>query len=616
VEESRARRNVDIVGEHSADILVDMQRTSISKTASTRSFAWLIAASVVLVLASAGLAQAQSHAEVVLVNARIYTVNTKQPWAEALAIHAGKILAVGSEKDIAAFRGPATKVIDAQGHLVVPGFTDCHIHFLDGSLSLLRVNLDDVKTIPEIQKMVKAYADAHPNAPWVLGRGWSYPVFPSGLPDKKYLDEIIPDRPVYLEGFDGHTWWANSKALQLAGITSKTPDPPNGSFVRDPVTGEPTGAVKEDAADDVMKRAIPRPSREEKLQALRAGLKQANRVGLVRVHSAGGVSISSGDLQNADLFDELRKKGELTVRMYMAYRMNPPEVTKDDLKQAEEARRRYHDEWISAGSIKFFLDGVIESHTAAMFSPYSDDPKQMGTLFWNPSKYTEAVEELDSRDFQIFTHAIGDRAVRLALDAYESAAEANGTSDERHRIEHIETITADDIPRFAKLGVIASFQPLHAYPDEDTLNIWARNAGPERAQRGFAWNSVQSTGGALAFGSDWPVVTLNPWPGLQNALTRQTRDGNPPGGWFPKQRVSLPDAIKAYTLGAAFAGHFEKTEGSLEPGKVADLIILSQDLFKIEPTDIAKADVLLTMVGGKVVYQSPAWNSAPATGAK
>lgn len=568
-------------------------------------------AAALLIFGTSSLAQPQTRAETVVLNAKVYTLNPRQPWAEAIAIRAGKIVAVGSDKEITVFRGPGTKVIDAQGRLVLPGFTDCHTHFLDGSLSLLRVNLDEAKSISEIQKLVKAYADAHPRAPWILGRGWSYPVFaPSGLPDKKYLDGIIPDRPVYLEAFDGHSWWANSKALQIAGISAKTPDPPNGSFVRDPETGEPTGAVKEDAADDVMRKAIPAPSRDEKLQALRAGLKQANRVGLVRVHSAGGVSIASGDLQNADLFEELRKKGELSVRMYLAYRMNPPEVTKDDLKQVEEARRRYHDEWISAGAIKFFLDGVIESHTAAMLTPYSDDPKLMGALFWDPSKYSVAVEELDSRDFQIFTHAIGDRAVRLALDAYESAAEANGTSDERHRIEHIETISADDIPRFGKLGVIASFQPLHAYPDDDTLKIWARNAGPERAQRGFAWNSIQSAGGTLAFGSDWPVVTLDPWPGLQNALTRQTVDGNPPGGWFPKQRIALPDAIKAYTLGAAFAGHFEKTEGSLEAGKVADLIILSQDLFKIEPTDIVKTEVMLTMVGGTIVYQSPTWVSA------
>src|SRR5438874_8069412 len=256
------------------------------------------------------------------------------------------------------------------------------------------------------------------------------------------------------------------------------------------------------------------------------------------------------------------------------------------------------------------LDGVVEAHTAAMLAPYSDDPSQTGKLFWDPAKYTQAVAELDRRGLQIFTHAIGDKAVRLALDAYQNAAETNHTDDARPRIEHIETISAQDIPRFGKQGVIASFQPLHAYPDDDTLKIWARNVGPERAQRAWVWRSIESTGGLLAFGSDWPVVTLNPWPGVQNALTRQTTEGDPRDGFVPKERISLEDAIKAYTLGAALAGRREKTEGSIEPGKLADLIVLSQDLFKIPPTEIGKTEVLLTMVGGKVVYSSPRWATA------
>jgi predicted amidohydrolase YtcJ len=229
------------------------------------------------------------------------------------------------------------------------------------------------------------------------------------------------------------------------------------------------------------------------------------------------------------------------------------------------------------------------------------------------------VAELDKRGIQIFTHAIGDRAVRLTLDAYENAVKVNGTSDRRHRIEHIETISTQDIPRFGKLGVIASFQPLHAYPNDDTLLVWARNVGPERVQRAWTWRSVENSGGVLAFGSDWPIVTLNPWPGVQNALTRQTTEGNPPGGFVPKERISLEDAIRGYTLGAAFAGHRENTEGSLEPGKLADLIVLAHDLFRIEPTEIEKTEVLLTMVGGRVVYQSPNWNDAKdsrGTGAK
>jgi predicted amidohydrolase YtcJ len=550
-------------------------------------------------------------ADTVLIHARVYTVNAKQPWAEAIAIRRDKIVAVGSSKEIEPYRGRATKVIDAGNRLVLPGFTDCHIHFLDGSLSLQRVHLDDATDIPEIQRRVKAFADAHPNQPWVRGRGWTYPsVGPTNLPDKKYLDEVVPDRPVYLEAFDGHTWWANSKALQLAGITRETPNPAGGEFVRDPKTGEATGAIKEDAADAVMMRTIPPPSREETLAAYRAGFKEANRAGLVRVHGAGGVGVTISDLKSVDALEELRKSGELTLRMYLAYRVDPPTITPAQFQEIEEARRRYHDEWISAGAVKFFMDGVVESHTAAMLAPYSDDPKLTGNLLWDPDTYKRLVVELDKRNIQIFTHAIGDRAVRLTLDAYENAAKMNGTHDRRHRIEHIETITADDIPRFGKLGVMASFQPLHAYPDENTLQVWARNAGPERAQRGWAWRSVERSGGVLAFGSDWPIVTLNPWEGVQNALTRQTTEGNPPEGFVPKERISLEEAIRGYTLGAAIAGHREQAEGSLEPGKLADLIIVSQDLFRIEPSEIGKTQVLLTMVGGRVVYQSPAWNIA------
>lgn len=556
-------------------------------------------------------------ADVIVTNARIYTVNPQQKWAEAIAVREGRIVAVGGRAEIDAYRGSATKVIDAQGRLVLPGFTDCHIHFIDGSLSLLQVNLDDATTVAEIQQRVKDYAAAHPDLPWIEGRGWTYTVFPpSGLPDKKYLDEIIPERPVYLEGFDGHTWWANGKALQLAGIAKATSDPAGGSFVRDPKTGEPTGAVKEDAADEVVRRAIPRPSKEQLVAALRRGMLEANRVGLVRAISADGVHVQGGDFEILDVYDELRRTGQLTLRFDVSMRIQPPALTQQELLRIENSRQRYHDDWVAAGKAKFFVDGVIETHTAAMLAPYADDPSQSGHLLWDPEKYKQAVAELDAHGIQVFSHAIGDRAIRLALDAYENAQKVNHTTDRRHRIEHIEDAAASDLPRFGKLGVIASFQPLHAYPNDDTLKVWAGNVGPERAQRGWPWRTVENGGGVLAFGSDWPIVTQNPWPGVQNALTRQTTEGEPAGGWIPKERISLADAIRAYTLDAAFAGHRERTEGSLEPGKLADMIVLSQDLFRIEPTEIGKTEVLLTMVGGKVVYQSAAWPAASKTEAK
>jgi predicted amidohydrolase YtcJ len=546
-------------------------------------------------------------ADTIITNARVYTVNPQQKWAEAVAVRGEKIIAVGDAKQIDAYRGASTKVIDAKGRLVLPGFTDCHVHFMSGSLGLTQVDLNGANTVEEIQKRVKEYAATHPTLPWITGMGWQYPVFgPTALPNKKILDDVMADRPVYLVAYDGHSSWANTKALAMAGIDRNTADPPNGKIVRDS-NGEATGALKE-AAGDLVERLMPKPTREERLAALRKGLHEANRLGVVRVHSAGG------DFEYLDLYDELRKGGELTVRQYIAYFLDPPELKPDAIEKMEAARKKYNDDWISGGAVKTMLDGVIEAHTAAVLGSYADDTSQSGKLFWDPDKYKLAITEIDKRGFQIFTHAIGDRAVRLAFDAYENAQKTNHTSDDRPRIEHIETITAQDIPRFGKLGVIASFQPLHTDPNEDTLKVWAVAAGPDRVSRAWPWRSVEESGGKLAFGSDWPVVTISPWPGVQNALTRQTAEGEPAGGWVPKERISLEDAIKGYTLGAAFAGRREKTEGSLEPGKVADLIILSKDLFKIEPPDVLNEEVLVTMVGGKVVYESANWTNLKATG--
>ena len=550
---------------------------------------------------------AAETADTIITNARVYTVNPQQKWAEAIAVRADKIIFVGDAKSAESYKGPSTKVIDAKGKLVLPGFTDCHVHFMSGSLGLTQVDLTGANTIEEIQKRVKDYAAAHPTLPWITGMGWQYPTFgATALPNKKILDDVMADRPVYLVAYDGHSSWANSKALAMAGIDRNTPDPPNGKIVRD-ANGEATGALKE-AAGDLVERLMPKPTREERLTALRKGLHEANRLGVVRVHSAGG------DFEYLDLYDELRKNGELTVRQYIAYFLDPPELKPEAIEKIEQARKKYNDEWISGGAVKTMLDGVVEAHTAAMLGTYADDTSQSGKLFWDPDKYKQAIAELDKRGLQIFTHAIGDRAVRTALDAYENAQKTNHSTDDRPRIEHIETITAEDIPRFGKLGVIASFQPLHTDPNEDTLKVWAVAAGPDRVSRAWPWRSVESTGGKLAFGSDWPVVTISPWPGVQNALTRQTAEGEPAGGWVPKERINIEDAVRGYTLGAAFAGRREKTEGSLETGKLADLIILSKDLFTIEPPDILNEEVLVTMVGGKVVYESPNWTNLKVTG--
>src|SRR5215469_10476995 len=354
-----------------------MKKDAISMNA--RASRFLLQISLVCVT-TAGIALAQGlivqPANIIVIHGRVYTGDTKQPWAQAVAIHGAKIVAVGDDTTIEKMRGMGTKVINAGGKLVLPGFTDCHIHFLDGSLSLGRVNLEGAKDVPDIQKKLRQYAAEHPGDDWILGRGWNYAMFGrEALPHKKDLDEIFPNRPVFLEGYDGHTYWANSKALALAGITRETPNPPNGIIVRDAKTGEATGALKE-AAEGLVAKVVPKPAREDKLLALRAGMKWANENGLTRVDSAGG------DFEVLALFDAM-----------------------------EAARKKFHDEWIDAGVVKFMVDGVVESHTAAMLEPYSDDPSLKGKPFWEPANYNAAVAELDKRGFQLFTHAIGDYGV-------------------------------------------------------------------------------------------------------------------------------------------------------------------------------------------------------------
>jgi predicted amidohydrolase YtcJ len=555
-----------------------------------------------LVLAGSPKTLAQSATaqppDSLILHGRVYTVSASKPWAEAVAIRGEKIIAVGSDADIEKLRGANTKVIDAGGKLVLPGFVDCHIHFLEGSISLGQANIESAKNPADIQRILREYAAKHTGDGWILGGGWNYAMFgDENLPNKKYLDELFPNRPVFLSGYDGHTSWANSKALALAKINKDTPNPANGAIVRDPKTGEATGALKE-SASSLVGKLVPKLTRSEKTSALRAGLHWANENGLTRVHSAGG------DFEEFSLYDELLRKGALTLRMYIAYFLNPPELRPADIVAIEEARAKYSGDWLAGGVVKMMIDGVVESHTAAMLEPYTDDPSTKGKLFWEPDKYKAAVSELDKRGLQLFTHAIGDYAVRTALDAYENAENVNHTEDRRPRIEHIETVTAADIPRFGKLGVIASMQPLHAYPDEDTLRVWAGNNGPDRASRAWVWNSIAQAGGHIAFGSDWNVVTLNPWEGLQMAVTRQTAEGTPAGGFLPEQRITLAQAVEAYTLGAAYAGRREKTEGSIEPGKLADLIIVSQNIFEIDPHELSKTKVVKTIVGGRVVYQA------------
>jgi len=544
----------------------------------------------------AGCTKQRPAADTIITNAKVYTVAAKQPWADAVAIQGERILLVGSAKDVLKRRASATKVIDAGGRLLLPGFEDSHIHFVSGSENLAKVDLAGTRTVEEVQARIRKFAEEHPQAAWVQGRGWMYAAFPGNMPHKKYLDEVVPDRPAIMTCADGHTSWVNSRALALAGIDRNTPDPENGTIVRD-ANGEPTGALLE-TADSLVEKVLPKPTSEETLAALREGLREAARFGVVRVHGMGG------EFEALDLLDKIRSEGTLTVRFSVTMWVSPPGLTAEDWKAYEDARLKYNDEWIAMGGIKLMLDGVIDSGTGAMLDPYEGKVQDKGKLFWDPEAYKKTVVEINSKGIQASTHSIGDAAIRLTLDAYEEGARASGNPDLRNKIEHAEDIAADDIPRFGRLGVIGSFQPLHANPDPTWMGTWIENVGPEREQRAWAWKSVLEGGGRLAFGSDWPVVTINPWLGLQVAVTRQDMEGKPEGGWIPEQRLTVSDAVYAYTMGGAYAMRRENDEGSIEAGKLADLILVSQNIFEVEPGKIADTTSLLTMVGGRVVFEA------------
>ena len=544
----------------------------------------------------AGCSEKRPAADTIITNAKIYTVDAKLPWAEAVAVQGDRILFVGSAKEAMHHRAAETKVIDAGGRLVLPGMEDSHVHFVSGSGSLAMVDLAGTRTVEEVQERIRRFAAEHPESEWVQGRGWMYSAFPGDMPHKKYLDEVVPDRPAIMTCADGHTSWVNSRALALAGIDRRTPNPKNGTIVRE-ANGEPTGALLE-TADSLLEKVLPKPTPKETLAALRGGLQEAARLGVVRVHGMGG------EFEALDLLDKIRGEGSLTARFSVTMWVSPPGLSAEDWKAYEDARLKYNDEWISLGGMKLMLDGVIDSGTGAMLDPYEGQVADKGKLFWEPEDYKKAVVEINSKGIQVSTHSIGDAAIRLSLDAYEEGTRASGNADLRNKIEHAEDISAADIPRFGRLRVIGSFQPLHANPDPAWMGAWIKNVGPEREKRAWAWKSVLDGGGRLAFGSDWPVVTINPWIGLQVAVTRQDLDGKPEGGWLPEQKLSLADAVYAYTMGGAFAMRRETDEGSIEAGKLADLILLSQNVFEVDPHKIAETNSILTMVGGRIILDA------------
>ena len=551
--------------------------------------------------AALGAESAGRPADLLLTAGRVWTADPARPWAEAVAVREGRIVFIGSSEAARAHKGAATRLVDLAGRLVLPGFDDSHIHLMSGALSLERVDLIEDQSLEAVQARIRAFAAANPRSPWVLGRGWLYGSFPGGLPTREQLDAVVADRPAYMECYDGHSGWANTKALALAGITRETKDPPNGVIVRDPRTGEATGALKE-AAVALVESKIPAPDPERRYQLLLRALAQLNAQGITSIQDAGYTVEELRDVLPP--LERALREDRLTVRMRAAVQMQPGKH-EAAIAEARRLAEAHKGPLLSFGSVKAFVDGVIEARTAAVLDPYPDDPGNRGLPNWEPAALNAAVLAADRASLQVYLHAIGDRGVRMALDAHQAALEAGGRRDRRGRIEHIETIHPADIPRFAALGVIASMQPLHANPDQNNESVWQRNAGPDRASRGFAWRSLERAGARLVFGSDWPVVTSDVFRGLYCGVTRKTREGQPTGGWLPEQAVSLEDALRHYTSDAAYASFEENEKGTIAVGRRADLVVLSRDVFKSPPEALLETRALLTLLEGRVVHREP-----------
>lgn len=536
--------------------------------------------------------------DLILINGKVWTGTDESSFQEAVAIKGDKIIAVGKSDSIQSLADSKTKIVDVNGKLITAAFNDAHIHFLGGSKGLTEVNMTGTTSASEIVKRVNNFAKENPSRAWITGRGWQYTSFEKSIPDFETLKDIISDRPVFIKAYDGHSAWANKKALELAGVDKTTVYTEFGEIVKDK-NGNLTGALREKAMNLVSKH-IPEDTREEKLESLRKGMKLAASLGITTVQDAG---ISAQDFS---LYTELLKNNELTLRYDAAFwvdKFTTEETINSFIKLKDTIG--LSNPMIRADAIKFMIDGVIESHTGSMLQPYSDiastDPLAHGQLAIPIEQYQKLVSTFDKNGFRIFTHAIGDRGVRESLNAYENAAKANGLRDARHRVEHIETVSPDDIPRFASLGVMASMEPIHA--DPGTVEVWVKAVGKNREPYSFTWAEMLKNNVKLVYSSDWPAcIDINPIRGIHVAVTRRTPEGYPEEGWIAEQKISMAQALKAYTSMGAYSSFEENLKGQLKAGQLADVIVFSQDLFTIDPMKTADTKVVLTVFNGKVIY--------------
>lgn len=527
-------------------------------------------------------------------NARVFTASDSQPWAESVGVFGERIAFVGTDKEATDFVGPDTKVIDAGGRLVLPGLIDAHTHCLYGHQIYFGANLTPADSLEELIRTVEMYAHEHPEYHLVRGRGYRYSaVMVEGrLPGRAILDRVVNDRPVWLKSYDGWTACTNTRFLEIARTRLGEAFDRLPGVERDSVTGEPTGVFFKTEDLEPLAEELSTAGTDLMYDGLRLVIGEMVRWGITSVHEVGAM-----DPKDLRAYERLRRNGELKARVYIAMQFDHNRG-EEQIRDFEMMRSEFSDEWIKAGAVKLFIDGVEDSHTAAMLEPYDDLPGETGETIYPPEEFEQIVERLDRMGLQCITHACGDRGVRTALDAYEKAALRNEPRDRRHRIEHVEIVSPEDVRRFKGLGVVPSMQPLHAHLSAPPFDeVYGKTLGPDRLERSYPWRSMVTSGARLAFGSDWPVADMNPFLGIHSAVTRGGLVG-------PQNTVGLEDAIRGYTMNAAYASFEEEIKGSLEVGKLADIVILSEDMFRIPPDGIKAVEPLLTIVGGKEVYRS------------
>ena len=555
-------------------------------------FKLLCLAVCALILAGASVAQTKPAADLIITNGKVWTVDKSLPAAQAVAVLGDRILAVGSATEIEVWRGPRTQVIDAGGKLVLPGFNDAHVHFVSGGMQLDNVQLKDATSAQEFARLIGERAMVTPKGEWIQGGNWDETKWtPANIPTKQLLDALTPDNPVFVTRYDGHMGVANSVALRLAGITAQTKDPPGGTIVRD-AQGNPTGALK-DAAADLMYKVIPPLTHDQRVRIVKRAMGHAASLGVTSVQNM------SADYEDIAVYDELLQRGELIARIYAA----PLIGNVNDLAKIG-VRHAFGGPYLRIGALKAFADGSLGSGTAYFYEPFLNQGDNRGLLSdeMHPiSLMRDRMMAADAAGLQLCTHAIGDQAISIILDLYVEVTKAHGEADRRFRIEHAQHMAAKDFARFAEWHVIASVEPYHAIDDGRFAEA---HIGHDRSSRTYAFRTFLDHGVRLALGTDWEVAPLDPMQTVYAAVTRATLDGKNPGGWFPEQKLTVPETIEAYTMGSAYAEFQDSVKGSITPGKLADMVVLSDDIFTIAPEKIRDVHVLKTILGGKVIFDA------------